>query len=273
MEKGGAGAVGRDAPHAFATPIPAALVPVIRLGHNVVRSKGIRKILINSLRCLALLGALWLTACASHGGSTTAPQTLPDADPVAAAVGRPEYRIGPSDLLAITVFQVEDLDREVRVNNAGQVSLPLIGAVDAAGQTVDELETRIAQRYADRYLQDPQVSVFVKEFASQRVTVGGAVEKPGIYPMTSSQLTLLQALALAEGIDATGSEHNIIVFRTVKGQRVFARFDVEAIRNGDNPDPEIMGEDVIMVDDSTGKVALQNLIKLAPFVAVWRAYR
>lgn len=230
--------------------------------------------MIDKLLCsLALLAALWLTGCASTGATASQPQTLPDADPVAAAVGRPEYRIGPSDLLAVTVFQIQDLDREVRVNNAGQVSLPLIGAVAAAGRTVAELETQIARQYAARYLQDPQVSVFVKEFASQRVTVGGAVEKPGIYPMTSSRLSLLQALALAQGLDEVGNEHNVIVFRTVAGQRLFARFDVQAIRNGTHPDPEIMGEDVIVVDDAAGKVFLQYLIKLAPFVAVWRAYR
>jgi polysaccharide export outer membrane protein len=194
------------------------------------------------------------------------------ADPVAAAIGRPEYRIGPSDLLSVTVFQTKDLDREVRVDNAGQVSLPLIGAVDAAGRTAHELEADLATRYGARYLQDPQISVFVKEFASQRVTVEGAVGKPGIYPV-STRLTLLQAIALAEGLDDNASERNVIVFRTAQGRRQFARFDLEAIRDGSNDDPEIQGEDVIVVDTSGGKVFLQNLIKLAPFVAVWRAYR
>jgi polysaccharide biosynthesis/export protein len=227
---------------------------------------------VSLLRGLALLGALLvLSACGSVRGPAGA-TSLPDADPVSAAVGRPEYRIGPSDLLTITVFQVEDLDRDVRVNNAGQISLPLIGAVDVAGHTVGELETLIASRYAARYLQNPQVSVFVKEFSSQRVTVGGAVKKPGIYPMPS-RLTLLQAVALSEGLTETASEKNVIVFRTVKGERVFARFDLDAIAHGAQPDPEIMGEDVVVIDTSTGKVALQNLIKLAPFVAVWRAYR
>lgn len=215
---------------------------------------------------------LLFSACASLDRPATESPTLPDADPVAAALGRPEYRIGPSDLLTVTVFQVEDLNRDVRVNNAGQVSLPLIGAIDAAGQTVNELETLIASRYAARYLQNPQVSVFVKEFSSQRVTVGGSVKKPGIYPMPT-RLTLLQAVALSEGLTETASEKNVIVFRTVKGQRVFARFDLDAIAHGASPDPEIMGEDIVVVDTSTGKVALQNLIKLAPFVAVWRAYR
>jgi polysaccharide export outer membrane protein len=194
------------------------------------------------------------------------------ADPVAAAIGRPEYRIGPSDLLSVTVFQTKDLDREVRVDNAGQVSLPLIGTVEAAGRTAHELEADLATRYGARYLQDPQISVFVKEFASQRVTVEGAVGKPGIYPV-STRLTLLQAIALAEGLDDNASERNVIVFRTAQGRRQFARFDLEAIRDGSNDDPEIQGEDVIVVDTSGGKVFLQNLIKLAPFVAVWRAYR
>lgn len=224
-------------------------------------------------RLAACAAVLLLCACAGGGLSRAdAPTDLPPADPVAEAVGRPEYRIGPSDLLAVTIFQVEDLGREVRVNNAGEVSLPLIGAVGAAGRTVDQLEGDIAARYQDKYLQDPQVTVFVKEFASQRVTVGGSVEKPGIYPITSS-MTLLQALSLAGGFDDVASRSNVFVFRTSGGKRVFARFDVDAIQAGDLADPELTGEDVVVVDTSGGRVTLQNLIKLAPFVAVWRAYR
>ena len=223
-------------------------------------------------RVAAALLVLVLAACVSRGPTGSAASSLPPADPVAEAVGRPEYRIGPSDLLAVTIFQVEDLDREVRVNNQGQVSLPLVGAVPAAGRTVDQLEADIAAKYNERYLQDPQVTVFVKEFASQRVTVGGSVEKPGIYPITS-RMTLLQALALAGGFDEVASHDNVFVFRTSGGQRVFARFDVAQIQAGTLADPELTGEDVVVVDSSTGKMTLQNLIKLAPFVAVWRAYR
>lgn len=227
-----------------------------------------------SIRLAALAAVLLFAGCASRGAAVGHDPltTLPPADPVADALGRPEYRIGPSDLLSVAVFQVEDLDREVRVNNAGQVSLPLIGTIPVAGLTVDEIEHAIAARYAERYLQNPQVSVFVKEFASQRVTVGGSVDKPGIFPITS-RMTLLQSIALAGGLDDVASHGNVLVFRTARGQRVFARFDVDAIQAGQQADPELMGEDVVVVDTSTGKVALQNLIKLAPFVAVWRAYR
>ena len=172
----------------------------------------------------------------------------------------------------ITVFQVEDLTRDVRVNNAGQISLPLIGAIDVAGHTVNELETLIASRYGARYLQNPQVSVFVKEFSSQRVTVGGAVKKPGIFPLTTPRLTLVQAVALSEGLSDTANADNVVVFRTVNGRRQFARFDLEAIEEGKSPDPEIMGEDVVVVDTSGGKVFLQNLIRISPLLAVWRYY-
>lgn len=212
-----------------------------------------------------------MSACVTHGTAEEA-SSLSEADPVTQALGRSEYLIGPSDLLAITVFQVQDLNREVRVNNAGQVSLPLIGGVEVAGRTVGDAEHEIAARYQDRYLQSPQVSVFVKEFSSQRVTVSGAVKKPGIYPM-NSRLTLLQSLALAEGFSDVGSMRNVLVFRTVDGARKYARFDVAAIDRGEDPDPEIYGDDLIVVDTSAGKVTLKTLVQLTPFVAVWRAYR
>lgn len=214
---------------------------------------------------------LLLAACASGPQPAGSPGLL-SADPLVTLDERPDYRVGANDLLAVTVFQVEDLDREVRVNNAGQVSLPLIGAVPAAGRTVDELQDDIASAYHARYLQNPQVSVFVKEYASQRVTVGGAVKKPGIFPMTS-RLTLLQALSLAEGATEIARLNNVLVFRAEDGERRFARFDVKAIAAGEQQDPELQAEDVVVVDTSGGKIALQNLIKLAPFVAVWRAYR
>jgi polysaccharide biosynthesis/export protein len=85
------------------------------------------------IRLAACTAVLLLSACAGGGIASRgdAPTDLPPADPVAEAVGRPEYRIGPSDLLAVTVFQIEDLDREVRVNNNGEVSLPLVGAIGA----------------------------------------------------------------------------------------------------------------------------------------------
>lgn len=225
------------------------------------------------LLCAILLLACALSACASgRGVGGTAVADLPPVDPVAEATGRPEYRIGPNDLLKVTVFRVPELDRQVRVSNDGRISLPLVGALAVAGRTTAQVEADIAAGYAAGYLRDPQVSVFVDEFASQRITVGGEVKKPGIYPITS-HLTLLQALSLAEGTNDIASLHNVLVFRTVGGQRQYARFDVKDIQAGKAADPELMGEDVVVVDTSGGKVALKTLIQLTPLVAVWRAYR
>ena len=129
----------------------------------------------------------------------------------------------------------------------------------------------IAARYGSRFLQQPQVSVFIKEFASQRVTVEGAVKKSGIFPM-ASRLSLLQAIALAEGLDDTASLRNVLVFRTAGGQRMVARFDLDAIREGRAEDPILSGDDVVVVDDSAGKLWLKQFIQLTPIITSWIVY-
>lgn len=227
------------------------------------------------LGCAGLLVILLLSACATgrQAGTVSAePATMPAPDPVSSALARPEYQIGPNDLLSVVVFQVEDLAREVRVNNAGQISLPLIGAVDAAGLGVQQLETIIEAKYRERFLQNPQVTVFVKEFASQRVTVEGSVTRPGIFPMPS-RLSLLQTIALAQGLTNVANEHNVVVFRTIAGERRFARFDLQAIREGRHSDPEVFGEDIVVVDESGGKVWLRRVIELTPLLGVWSVFR
>jgi polysaccharide export outer membrane protein len=198
---------------------------------------------------------------------------LPPADPLAEALSRAEYRIGPGDLLLVKVFQVEDLEREVRVDNEGRISLPLIGVVQAAGLEVTELQDLVARRYRDRYLQDPQVSILIQEFTSEKVTVSGAVDQPGIYPLAGAHLTLQQALALGRGVSNVASRRNVIVFRSVRGQRMVARFDLLEIERGTMPDPDIYGGDIVVVYRSEARVALRTMLELTPLVMVWRAYR
>lgn len=227
--------------------------------------------MFNLLRLGVLLGAVLLSACASRGDVAQAP-ALPVVDPVTEVLGQPEYRVGPHDLLTVTVFQIKDLDREVRVNNAGQISLPLIGGVQAAGRTVAELEADIARLYGARYLQDPQVTLFVKEFSSQRVTVNGAVRKTGIFPMNAVRLSLLQAVSLGEGLSETANPHHVAVLRRVEGRTMVARFDLEAIREGRMQDPEILGNDIVVVDESKGAVWFKRFIQIAPVLTSWFYY-
>ena len=152
---------------------------------------------------LTMLVIGWLVGCASSGGraggtmsAVTSTTRLPAPDTTSSSgayEGVSDYRVGPQDLIEISVFQVADLNRTVRLNSAGQISLPLIGAIRAGGKTVQELEAEIAVRLSERFLQNPQVSVFVKEFASQRVTLEGAIKNPGIYPLTG-RTSLIQAI-------------------------------------------------------------------------------
>ena len=177
-----------------------------------------------------------------------------------ARVSMKDYRIGADDLLEIQVFGVDQLSRAVRVNSRGNVSLPLIGTVEVAGLTALEAETSIAAKLADSYLQDPQVSVFIKEYTSQRVTIEGAVNRPGIYPLRG-QTTLLRSLAVAGGQGNLSDMTEVLVFREDGGgKRETLVYDVERIRRGEVEDPIVMNEDLIVVNRSRSRTLFKDSI-------------
>jgi polysaccharide export outer membrane protein len=225
---------------------------------------------------LLLAFATMLGACAnrdvrgnpnvSEGGSLPAPDSTSEAG---VYEGATDYRIGAQDQLEITVFGIDDLSRTVRVNSNGQISLPLVGAVTVGGKTVPEVEQAIADKLKNGYLQDPQVTVFIKEFASQRVTLEGAVTAPGIYPLTG-KTTLLQVIAMARGLDEkTADLQGVIVFRQVEGKRMGAVFDLAKVRAGTMPDPQIYGDDIIVVEQSGSKSAYRRIIESVPIVGLF----
>ncbi|MEO5963308.1 MAG: polysaccharide biosynthesis/export family protein [Thermomonas sp.] len=183
--------------------------------------------------------------------------------------GASDYRVGAQDLLEISVFGVQELNKEVRVNSNGQISLPLIGGVMAGGRTIPELEAELARKYSDGYLQKPQVSVFVKEFTSQRVTLEGAVAKPGIYPITG-KTSLLQVIALAGGVDdKTADLGGIVLMRQVDGKRMAAAYDLRLVRKGKSEDPPIFGDDIIVVEQSASKTMLRRFIESIPALGIF----
>lgn len=219
--------------------------------------------------------AFLLVACGSSGGARNtiaAGTTLSAPDTTSASgayQGASDYRIGAQDLLQISVFGVKDLDKDVRVNSNGQISLPLVGAVMAGGRTIPELEAELAKKYAEGYLQKPQVTVFVKEFTSQRITVEGAVKKPGIFPITG-RTTLLQAIALAEGVDDKIADlGGIVVMRQVGGKKQAAVFDLREVRKGNIEDPQLYGDDVIVVEQSGSKTAFRRFIESVPALGIF----
>ena len=166
--------------------------------------------------------------------------------------------IAVNDLLEIDVFQVDELDRTTEVDSNGRISLPLIGTIEAKGKTISELETELKNRYGAKYLQNPEISVFMKESAGQRVTVDGQVRKPGIYPV-SSNATLLQVIAQAGGFQDIADESKLYVFREFGDKKLVANYNVSQIRTGKQQDPRIFGGDVIVSFASGTKIAARNL--------------
>ena len=224
---------------------------------------------------LACLLLLLLAACASGGGQrvanvSTEPLPAPDSTSASGAYkGTTDYRIGAQDLLAISVFGVQELNKEVRVNSNGQISLPLIGGVMAGGRTIPELEDDLAKKYSTGYLQNPQGSVFVKEFTSQRITLEGAFNKPGIYPITG-RTTLLQGVAIGGGLnDQLADPGGIVVMRNVGGKRMAAVYDLRQVRRGTVENPELYGDDIIVVEQSGSKTMFRRIIESIPVLGVF----
>lgn len=168
-------------------------------------------------------------------------------------VVREDYRIGPYDLLDISVFRAEELSAEVRVDDQGYIKLPMLDNIYAAGLTHNELSGKLADKMRVNLLQNPQVTVSIKEFASRRVTVQGEVRKPGVYPIMG-QMTLLQAVATAEGLTNLASSSKVILFRQADGNRVKAYpLDFSDIQNGRVGDPYLKNEDRIIVHRSEAR--------------------
>ena len=199
---------------------------------------------------------------ATLGKPATGPQPISAATPRVGPVPTgqvvaDDYRIGPSDLLEIQVFGIDNLRREVRVNSRGAISLPLIGTVIVGGLTGEEAETLIAEKYGKDYLQDPQVSLFIKEYTSQRITLEGAVAKPGIYPIRGDT-SLMQAIAIGGGQGQLSDLHEVLVYRREGGEKKIYTYDLDKIRAGEAEDPSIVNDDVIVIKRSPGRVAIRD---------------
>lgn len=139
-----------------------------------------------------------------------------------------DYRVGPGDLLEISVFALESPEEttvlERRVDGDGNVTLPWIGEIHVQGKTQGEIENEIARAYGDGYLRNPQVAVNIKEYRSHAVVVTGAAAKPGVYFLRKEGTTLLEAIAMAGGLDAAAGDRVIVMRsqrqRTVSGSRL-----------------------------------------------------
>ena len=170
---------------------------------------------------------------------TTAGNTPGNSDRSPATLADPNYILGPEDVINIEVFDVPELTKTVRVANDGLISLPLLGRVQAAGLTPEQLRQELAEKWGENYLQDPQVTVFVNEFKAKPVSVIGAVEKPGLYPLTG-QRTLIEMLSMAGGF---GKKNTSPAGRTVLITRKSGFTDLQPVEG-----MHVRGPDQIEVD-------------------------
>ena len=226
------------------------------------------------LKCaMALAGLAALAACASSppeigGAPDLEVLSLADLPPPQSSDYTlntlPSY-LGPADLVEVTVAGVEWLTaKEVRIDASGEMSFPLAGPVTAAGLTPRELESVLTTRLVSNgQMVDPQVSVNVMETQSRVVTIEGEVDRPGVYPV-NGRITLMQAVALGWGTNEFSALDEVVVFRTVAGQRYAALYDLEAIRIGAYPDPAIYPNDIVMVGEESSRRLFKDIISVIP---------
>ena len=194
----------------------------------------------------------------------------PDAPTVAALDSG--YRITPMDTLAVRVFGMNDITGDYQVDLRGNVSLPLIGDVTAMNLTPVELDELLTRKYGEKYLENPDISVGIKQSAGRNVTVDGAVNKGGMFPVIGP-MTLMQAVALAGGVDEdTANPRRVAVFRTINGQRQAAAFDLVSIRRGEMSDPPVYSGDIIVVDGSSIKETQKKILQAFPLLSIFRPF-
>jgi polysaccharide export outer membrane protein len=167
------------------------------------------------------------------GGNSTGPASATAAADVRESkivVDDRDYRIGPEDVLDISVWKNPELSRTVPVRPDGKVSLPLVNDIQAAGLTPSALREELTRRLSE-YVPSPEVAVIVREVHSAKVAVIGSVKTPGRYEVRSPA-TVLELIALAQGFNDFASRDRIVVLRRNGGAVTRIPFNYRKIADG-----------------------------------------
>lgn len=225
-------------------------------------------------RFLVCLGVVLAASACAQGPALQAGQTHPNIELLASSElpvpsgfdtsdpARP-YLIGPFDRLKVDVFGVPELSNaEIQADASGRISVPLAGEIEAAGKSPGEVAAVIEDRLL-RYIRQPEVAVNLLETVSQVVTVDGEVRKPGLYPVMG-QMTLMRAVARAEGLSEMARPTEVVIFRSVEGQKYAGLYDLRAIRRGVYEDPEVFANDVVVVGHSAKRQLFKDTLAIVP---------
>lgn len=222
---------------------------------------------------VAGMAALTLSACGSNkprpigqapGMQVAQLSELPRPSTTDRLTENEPYVLGAFDRLEIEVYGVPDLKRNVTVDSNGTFAFPLAGQIQASGQTPTQISAAVAARLTS-YVKNPQVTVNVIERVSQSLTVDGQVAKPGQYQVIGRQ-TLMRAVATAGGTTEFAKLDDVIIFRTVQGQRYVGIYNLAAIRRGNYADPEIFANDIIIVGDSAARRRFRDVLTTLPVI-------
>jgi len=219
--------------------------------------------------------AVLICAAALAGCQPSLKSTLPQGPAAYDSIGGAtppapaSYLLRVGDKVAVNIFQEEELSQDaVQIDAAGMISLPLVGELQAAGLSTPQLSREIETAYGARFLRNPQANVVLLEARPRTVSVEGQVTRPGVYEMEPGY-TLLSAMALAGSPSDQAKLDEVLVFRTVDGQRLGGRFDLTEIRSGRMPDPQLVPGDVVVVGFSSLRGIYRDILQLAPLVGTF----
>ena len=178
------------------------------------------------------------------------------------------YVLHPADTISVSVYRVDDLSGTYAISNTGAVSMPLLGEVEAAGMTPAAFGAKLERLYGARLLQDPSIVVQLEKSVGNRFSVDGAVAQPGVFEATP-QTTLLQSVALARGLTENATQR-VVILRKIGSENYAAAYDMGMVRSGQQPDPQIIGGDVVIADgEGEGGLELRDLLQFVPLIAVF----
>jgi polysaccharide export outer membrane protein len=149
--------------------------------------------------------------------------------------------------------------------------MPLIGNVVAVDRTTQQLQEDLKEKLQVAYLKNPDVTVGITKSNGSNITVDGSVNNPGVFPV-AGKVTLIQAIAMAQGTNQGANEHRIAIFRQIDGQRMAAAFDLDSIRKGEDKDPLVYRGDIIVVDGSSTKTAYRDILTSIPILGLFRPF-
>ena len=223
--------------------------------------------------CILLLSVL-LTGCAGApreiGGAPSITRVdsneLPGPDGEVGDQQQYVYKISPYDRLIVDVLGFEELkERKLDVDGSGRITLPIAGEVAVQGLSPMQAADRIAEQFRRGHVRDPRVAVNLEAATSQYVTVEGEVKKPGNHSVVAG-MTLLRAVAVAEGATDFARLREVVIHRKVNGRQMVALYDLSAIRRGAYRDPLLYPRDIVVVGDSASRKLFQMLLQVSPLL-------